>query len=116
MSLEKFDRICILLTETLNTFSLGKFPEETRKAFAILLSELKNKEGRAAFIDASIQLEEKLKQYLEVLPTYKKDFNKARDPYKAILILFRHSLINIQPYSNSKTMQTLSKVLGLPWP
>ena len=116
MTLDKFDDMVTFATAVLNTFSPGKFPNDTAKLLDSWLSNLSSKPGTPQFVDVLIELEEGLIRYRAALASYKTDFVIARKTYKQILTDFRRKLINVQPYGSSKSMELLSKLVGLPWP
>ena len=116
MTLNKFDEMVTFATAVLNTFNSGKFPNDTVKLLDSWLSNLQTKPGPFYFVDLLIELEEDLIKYRAALPSYKKDFVVARKPYKQIITNLRMKLINVQPYGSSRSMELLSKLVGLPWP
>ncbi len=116
MTIENFRNVIRLASEVLHTFAVGKFPDETTAKLAELLAALQTKAGSAEFIDALVEFEAAIREYVTTLPVFKKDFNRARDPYKKILRNLRNALIRLRPYCADSAMEQLSVMVGLPWP
>ncbi len=116
MTIDKFTKVVNLLGVVLRSFSPGNFPAMTGNAIGLLIGELKDKKGSAAFVDSLIDLEQGIKEYQGKIRSFGRDIGKARDRFKEILIKFRMKLINERPYGSAKPMGELSRMVGMPWP